>query len=248
MSTLILVAARGVAGILLFLATYQPWPLVRLVQHLLPRVVFFARSARPVVALTFDDGPDDTVTPQVLDTLRTYRVPATWFLIGERVERHPEIVRRILDEGHGVGNHFWQDRPTWRMSRAEFRAAVERTGRLLPECGRSLLRPASGWFRAWAPSEAARLGYRLVLGSAYASDPMRPPRSYVCWALARMARPGAILVLHVGPGRHLTPDVLPELITRIRTRGLEFVTLDGLLNHEPMRPDGEGTRHETSHP
>ena len=91
------------------------------------------------------------------------------------------------------------------------------------------MRPASGWFRPWAPDELRAHGYRLVLGSAYATDTLGPPPAYLCWALTRMAVPGAILVLHVGPGRWRTPAVHRELIRGVRAKGLEFATVGELV-------------------
>ena len=99
------------------------------------------------------------------------------------------------------------------------------------------MRPASGWIRPWGFRESRALGYSIVLGSAYVSDPARPPPAYMRWALVRMARPGAIIVLHVGPGRDRTPQVLPEVIRGIRARGLRFVTVSQLASrHGRERP------------
>lgn len=223
--------------------------MVRAVQRRLPGVVFLADTDAPLVALTLDDGPDDSVTPAVLDILDRERVRATWFVIGERAARHPEVMRAITAAGHEVGNHAWTDRPTWRLARDEFRQDLLRTHALLgryeseapappaPPARPRLMRPASGWFRQWAPDELRAHGYRLVLGSAYATDTWRPPPAYLRWALTRMARPGAILVLHVGPGRWRTPAVLADVIRGVRAKGLEFATVGELMTQgESARP------------
>src|ERR1035438_8316320 len=68
-------------------------------------------NGRPCVALTFDDGPDPVTTPRVLDILHQKQVPATFFVVGERAEQHPELVRRALAEGHLVENHTWSHSP-----------------------------------------------------------------------------------------------------------------------------------------
>ena len=211
--------------------------MVRAVQRRLPHVVFHAGTEAPLVALTLDDGPDDSVSPAVLDILRRERVRATWFVIGERAARYPDVMRAIVAAGHEVGNHAWTDRPTWRLPRDEFRRDLLRTAAVLGEYERGgpgaprprLMRPASGWFRSWAPDELRAHGYRLVLGSAYATDTLGPPPAYLRWALTRMAVPGAILVLHVGPGRWRTPAVLADLIRDVRAKGLEFATVGELV-------------------
>ncbi len=228
--TAILVA---LAASLVGLTFYQPFPLVRLVQHVCPSITFHQPGRPGFVALTLDDGPDPDVTPAVLDILKAQKVKATWFLIGEHVVRHPDIYRRIRAEGHQVANHLWDDTPTWRLDREAFRESLRRTEAVIVQTGQPMLyRPASGWVRPWVPAEARRLGYRTVLGSAYTSDPIRPPGWYIRWALARMARSGAILILHVGATRDLTPAVLPGLIADVRAKGLEFVDLSELLANQ----------------
>src|ERR1035437_244457 len=89
------------------------------------------------VALTFDDGPDPVDTPRLLDLLREKNVKATFFVVGERAERHPEIVRRAWEEGHLIGNHTWSHRPlfcflTPRRLRSEIERGAECIGRI---CG-----------------------------------------------------------------------------------------------------------------
>ena len=74
------------------------------------------------------------------------------------------------------------------------------------------------------------LDHKLVLGSVYASDARRPPKAYLRWAISRMSRPGAIIILHVGPGRTHTIDILPDIAHRIHAKGLKFVTLDELMS------------------
>jgi peptidoglycan/xylan/chitin deacetylase (PgdA/CDA1 family) len=145
-------------------------------------------------------------------------------------------MRAIVAGGHEVGNHSWTERPTWRLAREEFRRDLLRTEAALrayapaaPHDVPRFMRPASGWFRRWAPDELRAHGYRLVLGSAYATDTWRPPPAYLRWALTRMARPGAILVMHVGPGRWRTPAVLADVIRGVRAKGLEFATVGELI-------------------
>jgi peptidoglycan/xylan/chitin deacetylase (PgdA/CDA1 family) len=225
--------ALGVLTVLampaLFLSTYQPFWLVRAAQRHFPDVVFYVETRERAVALTLDDGPETDVTPRVLEVLRTEGVRATWFVMGERVQRHPDVLRSILADGHEIANHQWDDRAAVRMGRGELRETLARTERLLQQpTDRRFWRPASGWFRGSTLDVAREAGYTPVLGSAYASDPAGPPRWYLRWALVRMARPGAIVVLHVGPGRGRTADVLPALIRGVREKGLRFVTLGEL--------------------
>lgn len=90
------------AGFVLFYCSYQ----IRLGAYV--RTLCRNRAAGRVVALTFDDGPDPEMTPRVLDQLRERGVRATFFLVGAKAERHPELVRRIAAEGHDTGIHTWE--------------------------------------------------------------------------------------------------------------------------------------------
>jgi peptidoglycan/xylan/chitin deacetylase (PgdA/CDA1 family) len=80
-----------------------------------------------LVALSFDDGPHEVLTPQVLEILERYGATATFFLIGERAERHPELVERIRAAGHEIGNHCWRDGSVLGHSEARFEEELERT-------------------------------------------------------------------------------------------------------------------------
>lgn len=212
------------------LSFYQPVWFVRIVQQGLHDVLFCVETAIPQIALTFDDGPDEVITPQVLAILQEANVPATWFVMGARVQQYPEVYQQMIQAGHQVANHLWDETPTWKMSRSQFHRDLARTEALINQ-GRQprLFRPTSGWFRPWVLKKAQQLNYRLVLGSAYTNDPLKPPPAYMRWALTRMASPGTIVVLHVGPGRNRTPAILPDLIRDIQAKGLTFVTLETLL-------------------
>lgn len=227
------VCALGVAG----LSFYQPRWLLGAAERAFPGILFKVHTDRPVVALTFDDGPDPAVTPQVLDILRRERVLATWLLVGSAAAEHPELVRAILSDGHQIANHMWDRTPAWTLSRRKFVASVTATAGIGASDGmRSLLRPASGWVRPTAASWARRNGYRIVLGSVYTNDPLKPPSRYIAWAVPRMAGRGDIIVLHVGAGRERTAKALPEIIARLRAKGLEPVRLSDLLATESYFP------------
>jgi glycerol-3-phosphate acyltransferase PlsY len=86
-----------------------------------------------VVALTFDDGPDPTYTPAILDILQKHNVPATFFVVGRHVEQHPDIARRIVQEGHSIGNHTWSHRSLVPLSVDQTRIEIMRTHRMIEQ-------------------------------------------------------------------------------------------------------------------
>ncbi len=225
-------AAAGLAGLVAAPWYYQPRPLTRAMQRAWPEVVFEVDTEQPAFALTFDDGPHPPYTEAVLDTLAQYGARATFFVMGEQVERHPALFRRIVDEGHEVANHFYDDRPTLFMSNQEVLESLERTEQILGAQNPSrLVRPSSGIAREATREMLRARGYTLVVGSAYTSDCTRPPRAYMRWAFRQMLEPGRILILHDGrKERSRTVDVLPAVLADALAAGLRPTTVSDLLS------------------
>lgn len=227
------VTAAGVAGLVAAPWYYQPRTLTRALQRTWPGILFDVATEAPVFSLTFDDGPHDPYTSQVLDILADHEARATFFLMGEQIERHPALFDRILREGHRVANHFYDDHHTVWLSNDAVLASLERTERLLGEHNTNrLVRPAGGLARASTRTLLNEAGYTIVLGSAYTSDPTNPPRAYMRWAFRQMLDPGRIVILHDGRReRERTVDVLPAILDEASALGLRAVTIDELLAH-----------------
>jgi hypothetical protein len=141
---------------------------------------------RPVVALSFDDGPHPTFTLRVLDILQQHDAKATFFLIGERAVHHPEVVSHIKAAGHEVGNHYFRNCPTLGHSDADFVGYLEQTEKAIGIiAGPKLFRPPGGvaWPRQLRLARAH--GYKCVLGCAYPHDPIRPPVWYMRWLVGK---------------------------------------------------------------
>src|SRR5215207_9542159 len=98
----------------------RPGPVVRWLSRRFPDVLFQEANAGPLVALTFDDSPHVTSTPRILDVLAAHDAHATFFMIGEHVAGNEEVVHRLINEGHELGNHMLSDAPSARLSAAEF--------------------------------------------------------------------------------------------------------------------------------
>ena len=98
-----------------------------LLERLTPNIVYRVRTELPLVALSFDDGPHPEFTPQVLEILKQHEAKATFFLIGERALRYPEVVARIRAEGHEIGNHYLRNGATLGHSDEEFVGNLEKT-------------------------------------------------------------------------------------------------------------------------
>jgi peptidoglycan/xylan/chitin deacetylase (PgdA/CDA1 family) len=187
------------------------------------------------VAITFDDGPDPVFTPRVLDLLRAHDAKATFFLTGTNASRHPEIVARIRQEGHLIGNHLLADEYIlWKPESELERSLLETERHLGPFHGPKYIRPPRMLYGEAFLRVARQHGYTIVLGSAYVSDPYRPPSRLIAWSMRRMLTRGSILVLHdAGGDRINTIEALPAILQAGAERHLRFVTLQTLLAAAP---------------
>ena len=225
----LLAVALLVAGLVVFWV--EPLNILGLLERATPNFVYRVKTKRPLVALSFDDGPHSEFTPQVLDILARHGATATFFLIGERALRQPDLVSLIRAGGHEIGNHYIRDGAALLHSDAEFAANLEQTEKLLGIAAKpKLFRPPGGV--AW-PRQlrlARERGYECVLGSAYPHDPMRPPVWYIQWLIEKNLRPGTIVILHDGisdPRRGI--EALPHILEAGREKGLRFVSIGTLM-------------------
>lgn len=218
----------------------EPLIVLGALERLTPNIVYRIRTDRPLVALSFDDGPDPVFTPQVLDILRAHRARATFFLIGERALKHPDLVARIKSAGHQVANHYFRNGLILFDSDTEFLCNLERTELAIALGDRSngglkLFRAPGGLARSRQLKLAQRHGYACVLGNAYPHDPLRPPVWYIRWLVQKNLRPGTIVILHDGisdPAHTLL--ALPQVLAEGRRRGLCFVSIGELMQQSKV--------------
>ncbi len=199
------------------------------------------------IALTFDDGPAPPFTEQILDILRARNIRATFFVCGRNVERHPDVVRRIVAEGHTLGDHTYSHpflcfRRRRSMAR-EIDRAQEAVRKITGESP-TLFRPPYGvrWLGLW--QVLGERGLRLVMWSDSGLDWRQGAEAIVGTAVKEL-RPGAVLLLHDGHGvrpadevdRSPTVQALPQIIDWALSRGFSFVPLkDFLPESPPTRP------------
>src|SRR5881275_142146 len=159
----------------------------------------------PYIALTFDDGPSAKLTPKLLDLLAAHHIKATFFVIGENVAEHPEIVARAAREGHEIGNHSWSHPYLAKMSDAAVRRELRRTDDAIKDAtGRrpTLMRPPYGSIsvrqKHWINEE---FGYQIILWDVDPLDWKRPGPMTVCNRIVKETRPGSIVLSHdIHPG------------------------------------------------
>ena len=189
------------------------------------------------VALTFDDGPDPRWTPRLLDALGAAGVRGTFFLVGERAERAPGVVRRIVDEGHEVGNHSWSHRSLWvcgpRTTEREIRRAHDQLTALAGAPPRHF-RPPWGMVNAAMFPILRRVGERCVFWSIQPEGQRPAAAAQQVTHVLRRAHPGAIVDLHDAEGTPAAParllQALPAMLDGLRERGYVFTTVGDLLS------------------
>jgi peptidoglycan/xylan/chitin deacetylase (PgdA/CDA1 family) len=186
------------------------------------------------VALTIDDGPDPVSTPLILAELRRHQAAATFFLITSRLRGQERLVRSLIAEGHELGNHFTQDRPSIRLDPHAFEADLLQAHRDLSTWGRSIwARPGSGWYSQAMVEVMRRHGYRCALGSVYPFDATIPSVAWATRYILRNARPGAIVVLHDGGSRgQRTVRILAAVLPELRRRGYRVVSLSQVMDNQ----------------
>ncbi|MCO1595650.1 bifunctional polysaccharide deacetylase/glycosyltransferase family 2 protein [Micromonospora sp. RHAY321] len=206
------------------------------------------------IALTFDDGPDPRWTPQVLDVLRRHGAHATFFVVGARVNEHPELVRRILAEGHEIGSHTYTHAdlaavPAWRrdlelsLTRKAVAAATGREVTLLRPPFSSVPTALTGPEYA-ALRAAAGTGHVAVLADLDTRDWQRPGVDQIARAATPKRGQGAVVLMHDGGGdRAQTVAALDRLLPALTGQGYRFTTISTGIDASPsMVPAGAGSR------
>ncbi len=160
---------------------------------LYPDLLWKVKTDKKNIYITFDDGPAPEVTPEALDLLASYDARATFFCVGERVEKHPELYRRVLEQGHTTGNHTWDHLMGTRTDTIAYLASVEKAARLVRS---NLFRPPYGKITGRQVRQL-RDNYRIVMWSVLPGDFDRHrTREQVREAAVRHTKGGSIVVFH----------------------------------------------------
>lgn len=191
------------------------------------RVRYFPHQ---LLALTFDDGPDPQITPKVLKALSEYDARATFFVLGQCAEQHPELLHDIVAAGHALGNHSYSHpaRPSAEQAIAE----LEKTEQIIQQTtGRktSLFRPPYGITDNALTRRALARGYTVVLWTISSADSNPIGPEVIASNVIYTPNPGDIVLMHDGSGHHRTAEALPRILEELGEAGFEFVTLPALM-------------------
>jgi len=176
-----------------------------------------------VIHLTFDDGPNPAFTPQILDILAWHGARATFFVTGESATLYPDLIARIVDEGHTLANHTWDHVALDTLTAEEFEDTVLRTQRVLGEHATACIRPP--YYRADSETyeRADRLGFTVVMGNVRPMDWTRPGAKVIADRIIGGAAHQAVVVLHDGGGdRSQTVEGLRIALAHLRSLNYSF--------------------------
>lgn len=181
------------------------------------------------VYLTFDDGPIPEVTPGVLDILARYGVKATFFMVGENIDKHPDVFRRVLEEGHTVANHSYNHIKGFRYTTSAYLANVSKCQDAIERHGGQtrLFRPPYGRTYWWQRRALVERGYRIILWDVLTRD-YNPRRTLeeMLSQVKRETRPGSIINFHDSlKSNERMLKVLPRVIEWLQKEGYEIKAL-----------------------
>lgn len=197
-----------------------------------------AMISEKVVALTFDDGPTPDKTNQILQILAEEQIPATFFLIGQEVQQHPQLVRQILAAGHQVGNHSFSHQRMIFKSPAFVAGEIEQTDTLLRDSGVDgviYFRPPYGkklLVLPWYLMKHHRVSVTWDVAPENFPKIAKDPQALVDYTV-QQTKPGSIILLHVMyDSRQATMQAVPQIIRQLKAQGYRFVTVHELLKLE----------------
>lgn len=196
------------------------------------------------VALSFDDGPDNIYTVQILDTLKEKDVQATFFIIGRRAEVFPEIINRMKVEGHVVGNHTWSHPDILKLSKDKILEELQKTDQIIKDLNcyyPKFFRAPYGSMDRETLELVVEEGYAIISWDVDSLDWKGLDAAEVKTNILENVLPGSIILQHssggVGEDLSGTVKALPEIIDVLKKDGYEFVTVDELLDIDYQQKD-----------
>ena len=224
----------GVAGLATFAGWHTMWP----TSQLYGRTFTGLEPGSRLLALTYDDGPNDPCTQQMLDLLERHGVKATFFLIGKFVQQRPEIARAVVAAGHSIGSHTWDHPNLIFCSPAEVRRQLEQTRQaILDATGieTNLFRPPFGARRPATLRTLRSLGLQPIQWSVTCYDWSAKSADKIVAHAERQIRGGDVILLHdgghrgMGADRSRTVEASERILTRYLGEGYRFVTVPEMM-------------------
>ncbi|WP_084028860.1 polysaccharide deacetylase family protein [Bacillus sp. J33] len=215
-------------------------------------VIRYGKSSKKEVVLSFDDGPDPAYTPEILDILDRYNIKGTFFIVGENAMMHPQLVKRMYDEGHEIGNHTFSHPDVSAITPSRLRMELNATQRLIQGItghSMTLFRPPYiadtelGTKNEQMPiMHAQDMGYTMVGQSIDSGDWQKTSKIELVNRVLEQLPEGNVILLHdAGGDRSITVEALPTLIEALKNRGYTFSTVADLIgkNESEIMPPAD---------
>lgn len=197
-----------------------------------PRAFYRADIEEKKVTLTFNISWGEKRALPIIETLSEKEVEATFFISGAWAERHPEIVEKILADGHTLGNHGFQYKKYTDMEENEIIRDLSLSHKKIKDVtdrNVAYFRPPYGEFNEDVLAIIERFGYKTIHWSVDGDDWNNPGKDQIITRIAEQIKPGDVILLHASDSAKQTGDILPSLIDIIREKGYEFVSLEELI-------------------
>jgi peptidoglycan-N-acetylglucosamine deacetylase len=189
------------------------------------------------VALTFDDGPDNHYTPQILDILKRENIKSTFFVVGQMTQKYPDTLKRIYREGHTIGNHSWSHPVFPNLSKANVIKQLDVTNntvRNIIDRSPLLFRPPYGAMNKGLEKLVASKGYKIIYWDVDTVDWDNKTVAEILQTVKKQSKTGSIILQHCAGDSSIqaTVQALPAIIDYFKQQGYQFVTIDQLI-HTP---------------
>ncbi len=207
-----------------------------------PKFIFRVKIKENLIALTFDDGPHPEFTKELLDLFKEKGIKATFFVTGKKIEEHRDIIKRLIAEGHELGNHSYSHKNLIFKKKSIIKEEIQKTDNLLRGLGvkgEILFRPPFGRLSFTALTVLASLNKKVILWNVPTKDYKECDPKVILKRIYKRIKPGSIIVLHdsgverIGKEivRQATIIAVKELINELPKKGYNFRTVSQLINY-----------------
>ena len=209
------------------------------------KIIWEVPTTKKVIALTFDDGPSPTFTPEILALLKEYEAKATFFIIGKQAEKFPEIVQQVAIAGHSIGNHMYVHQIIGKLPFEELRNDLWQAHQLLFQLSGTVprfFRPPDGYYDEIIVEAAEVFDYKVVIWTwgQDSRDWSNISGKSIAQKIIKNVKPGDIILFHdQGGDRSNTIQALEIILPTLTKKGYEFVTLDEMLKNSTVEYENQ---------
>jgi len=194
-----------------------------LIQFFFPSLLWSKKRDKKILYLTFDDGPYNMLSPFILDELKKYKAKATFFYLGSKAEKYPQLIKRCKDENHKIGNHSYSHPNGWKTKNSRYYQDIEKANKLLNS---NLFRPPYGRIK---PSQINHLKkyYKIIMWDILSWDFDKKTSPEECYNnIIKNTKSGSIIVLHENEkSAKNVKEVLPKILSYFSSQGFKFEKL-----------------------